>query len=595
MKVNNRILSVFSSLILLSLFGCAVSHSTSSRMTLQNETPHSIVEQGTDYKDTLYRAKNISTKDLLVGKQKIILDNHLGRDGQLAVTQADFQKPNSTYVIRSVFNLMGGEISIPSDCALVFDGGGFENGAIIGNETTLLYTGTIFNDVNIKGSWDVPEIHSSMFGDVNTACDRLKDVMALTNSNVENIVYIDRGNYTLEVDEVAEHLLPLKSHTTIILEGTINVIGNSFPRYRILSMFDISDVTIKGSGRIIGDRDKHAYIPESPDPESKRGFNTTHEYGHGIQIANSRNIDISGISISNCIGDGVCINGTDISCRNLTITNCRRQGISVVGGERISILECDISHVWGSKKAGFGIDVEPGSGHNVSSVRISNCNITSCNGGINTQCHSFESVKHVTISNCYLSGFAKDIIKEDGHEQYIAAMCFGARDVEWINCTIEDTNTMMYIEDAVDFAIKQCNLVSRGSHYGIILRNNRGDVVIDDNDIYLYDAKSQSTKGVAIANLHNAVVVNNEILADNLSFSGDTDCQNVVLSGNTIDAKWEPGRVVRDSRVENNTFTQRVVLNDVIQSSVNGNRMHSLKVKKKYDSIIFSNSIEKTK
>lgn len=527
-----------------------------------------------------------NTRDLSKGKKRIVLRN------SPILIQNDLSTAKTVYVIKQDFDLQGATIAVPEDCVLVFEGGSIKNGTIVGNRTSIIYDGTIFNSIRIQGTWDVPVIHCSMFGDSQTRCNSLQNILALTDSEVENTVYVEEGYYTLKVCEVTEHLLKLKSHTTIILDGNISVEGNSFPRYRIFSIKDVDNITIKGHGTIIGDRYEHSYIPDAPEPESKRGFNTTHEYGHGIEISNSNNIEMSGITIKDCIGDGICINGKNISCKDITISYCRRQGISITGGEYISITDCNISHVWDSRKAGFGIDIEPRIGNFASYISISDCNIDSCNGGMNFQCHDFESVKHVRVRDCTLSTFGLDTNKGEGREQYRAVMCFGASDVMISNCSIEDHNPLVYVEDAVDFSIMHSKLLTIGSLYSIVVRKLRGIVTLHKNQIQMYENESRKNGyGVAIANLHNAVLTNNDIVSRNLSYSTDTDCNDLVLTNNNINATWEPGRCISDSRIEGNTFTKKVLLKDVKRSSIVGNKVQSLKVKNNDNSNIDNNTI----
>lgn len=600
-SVTVLVVAIFTIIVGFSQCGCGMVRHAESKSTLQisgnqidliaTKSSKGMVEE-----DSIeYELKEAGPK---VIKRKITLKGHHDDEAEYSqramLRQSDFKQKNTAYIIKHDFDLMGGTIVMPVDCELVFEGGSLNNGIIIGNNTSIIYSGAIFNGIGIKGNWNVPEIRSGMFGDVTLKVNRLKDVIALTNSKVENTVYIEEGDYFLDVSYVTEHLLPLTSNTTVNLEGTIRVKGNSFPRYRIFSIVDVNNVVVKGNGKIVGDRDWHNYTPEVPDPESKRGLNTTHEYGHGIQIYNSTNVEVSGISITKCIGDGICIIGTDVACKNLDVSYCRRQGISIVGGERISISDCCIAHIWGSRKAGFGIDIEPAGENTASDITITNCDISTCNGGINVQCHTFECVNSVNIINCLLSTFAQDNIKEDGHEQYRAMMCFGARDCEVKGCTIEDASTcLVYVEDAVAFAMRECNLISRGSRYGIILRESRGTVTLHKNIISMFDRDSKNPHGIAIANLNNAILTDNEIISDEFSASGDTDIRNVVLRGNIINARWETGREVSGSTIEKNTFKKRVVLDKVNESTLKDNQMYSLKVKSKDRSEIISNKTER--
>ena len=597
-SVTVLVIAIFTIIVGFSQCGCGMVRYAESKSTLQTSGNQIDLiatksSKGMIEEDSIeYELKEAGPK---VIKRKITLKGHHDDEAEYSqramLRQSDFKQTNTAYIIKHDFDLMGGTIVMPVDCELVFEGGSLNNGIIIGNNTSIIYSDAIFNGIGIKGNWNVPEIRSGMFGDVTLKVNRLKDVIALTNSNVENIVYIENGNYLLEVSYVTEHLLPLTSNTTVNLNGTISVIGNSFPRYRIFSVYNANNVIIKGNGKIIGDRDLHTYTPEAPEPESKRGLNTTHEYGHGIQIYNSIFVEVSGISITKCIGDGICIIGTDVVCKNLDVSYCRRQGISIVGGERISITDCRISHIWGSKKAGFGIDIEPSSEYTASDISITNCGISKCNGGINTQCHTFESVKNVKISDSYLSTFAQDNIKEEGREQYRALMCFGARDCEVKGCTIEDSSTcLVYVEDAVNITFANNRITGRGSRYGIVLRKNRGTVAINKNHIYMYERDSQKLSGSAVANLHNAVVKDNEIYSEDLSVTGDTPCKNVVLRGNTIYAQWESSAEINRCTIENNYFSRKVTLNNVIESTVEGNSMQSLKVRHSSKSRVNSNT-----
>ena len=531
--------------------------------------------------------QSVSTirKNMFKGKKRVELKGEVlkkqGSANLLILSQAEINKANTIYVVKKDFNLQGNRISIPKNCVLLFEGGSLNNGIIYGNNTYVEYKETVFNEISVGGTWNIPIVYSSIFGDATTNVNRLKDVIALTNPDIENTVYIEKGNYSLKASKVGDHLLPLVSNTTIVLDGTVSVLGNNYPRYRVFSIFDACNVTIKGNGTIVGDREQHDYVPETPDPESPRGLNSSHEFGHGVEIVNSNEVTISDIRITNCVGDGVRIIGTDVICKNLTIDHCRRQGISV-HGERIQIDSCVITNIWGVNKAGFGIDVEPD--EYAAYVSINGCKIESCNGGINCQAYSVGKVKFVRIHDCHLSLFAQDKIEK--HEQYRAFMCFNAYDVEVSNCTIEDSNPLMYIEGGEDIFIRQNQLITKGSQFGINMRGSRGTLYIDGNTISMYDGPSISAKGIAIVNLHNAVVSNNVIQSGNLSYSWDTPCKDVILRENTIDAKWEPGVEVNGCKVENNKINRNVVLDNVVGSRIEGNTIQSIRVKNSENSSI---------
>lgn len=534
-------------------------------------------------------------KNALKGKKQVVQNGRSTTDGQQLLTQSDFSKENVVYVIKKNFDLKGGRVVLPAGCALSFEGGSLNNGVIVGDKTVIVYDGTIFNGINIEGTWNVPEIKTTMFADAEKVVNRLTDVIALTSPEVDNTVYVENGDYTLEVSTYGKHILPVNSNTTIILEGTLSLLGTEYPRYRIFSIRDAENITIRGNGKgkIVGDKDLHTYTPEVPDPESKRGLNSTHEYGHGIEITNSNNIDISGITITKCIGDGICIYGTDVSCSDIVVTYCRRQGISVGKGQRISISSCKISNIFGSRKAGFGVDIEPDDGNAVSDVIVNNCDITFCNGGIGCMGHKLGDVRNVLFYNCHLSTFGLDI--HPNSMQHRAVVSARAVNCEIRSCVFEEFKNRMvvFIEEADNFRFVNNQLTSHGSQFGLVLRGMRGFIYVKKNRISMYERDSDRSYGVALTNLHNAIVMDNEINADNLSFSADTDCKNVIMKGNTIEAKWEPGREISVCKVENNIFKKSVSLGPVKDLTLKNNQMYSLKVKSREKSEIVSNKTER--
>lgn len=581
-------------ILFMSQCGCCVAKRADSINTKQpTDNKFSYIEKRnasllSDMDSIVLTLKEVGPKTI---KGKVVLKKHYGNNRNHAnkpvLDQSNFVKTNTSYVIKHDFDLMGRRIILPEDCELLFEGGSLNNGILIGNNTSVSYSGSVFKGISIGGNWDVPVIHSSMFVDATTCINRLQDVIALSNPKVENIINIEKGNYTLEVYEVGEHLLPLNSNSTVVLDGTVNILGNSFPRYRVFSIFDANNVIVKGGGYIIGDKDVHTYTPEVLDPESPRGRNTSHEFGHGVEIGNSNNISITGISISKCIGDGVCIIGKDVVCKKLKIDNCRRQGIAVLG-ERILIDSCYITNIWGVNHAGFGIDVEPDD--HAYYVTISNCKIMNCNGGINCQSHKFESVQNVDIHDCYLSTFAQDNIEK--HDQYRAFICTSSCLININNCQFEDSNNLISITGARDIHITNSRFITRGARYCAYFRDNRGMVHLEKNKFFMYDRRSKTPNGVAFLNLHNAFVVENEIYSENLSRSNlKIDCKNVILKGNTIESGWEPNIALSDCKIENNRFKKKVIIGKIENSTVERNSMPSLRINNPSNSRISSNRL----
>ncbi len=98
---------------------------------------------------------------------------------------------------------------------------------------------------------------------------------------------------------------------------------------------------------------------------TKRDYHYTYEYGTGITIANSNNIEINGTVIKDTIGDciGTSAPPLKVTVDNLKIIDCtlenaRRQGISLVAtGENYLIQGCNIGKINGVDPQS-GIDIE---------------------------------------------------------------------------------------------------------------------------------------------------------------------------------------------------------------------------------------------
>lgn len=98
---------------------------------------------------------------------------------------------------------------------------------------------------------------------------------------------------------------------------------------------------------------------------TKRTLYYTYEFGSGLTVADSNNIEINGVTIKSCIGDCICTIAPPlkVTVDNLNIINCnlensRRQGISFVAtGESYLVKDCNIGNINGTDPQS-GIDFE---------------------------------------------------------------------------------------------------------------------------------------------------------------------------------------------------------------------------------------------
>ena len=346
-------------------------------------------------------------------------------------------KANSTVEITRNWDLKGKTVVLPDGITLNVKNGEIQNGTLVGKKTKIAGKKTnVFNKVNIEGSWNVPIISSRLFVDL---CEdnALRNVMALTDTSVRNVVTIEKGNYSIKLVKNQETGIYVRSNTTLFLNGTIRLEPNSFTNYHVVEATG-RNIVIKGKGTIIGDKVTHT--------------GTSGEWGMGLDIAGGSNIKISGLTIKNCWGDCIYIGGKS---KNVTIDSCslnngRRQGISITNANGITIKNCHISKVSGTNPQ-YGIDVEPNKGCEVDSILIDNVTVTDCHGGIMCWRDTGATIKNVIVRNCKVSGTkvkypicmmrAESIIIENCEVDSQSDYCILVQDVNNLNASSNKWHT----------------------------------------------------------------------------------------------------------------------------------------------------------
>lgn len=185
--------------------------------------------------------------------------------------------------------------------------------------------------------------------------------------------------------------------SSLILKPTADV------RYQIISLHGIENVKIYNP-KLIGDRDKH--------------LDSKGEWGFGIDIRGSRNVEIYNINISDCWGDGIVLVKTlrnikpGITKQNIfatenikiiggIINNVRRNGITIAGGKDVLLKNLLISNINGTNPMA-GIDIEPDdSSNDLANINIDNVKINNANVGIDLHLGHYGDPnlsKSVTIS-----------------------------------------------------------------------------------------------------------------------------------------------------------------------------------------------------
>lgn len=332
-----------------------------------------------------------------------------------AAIQNKFNKASVIYKITKDINLNGGTLTIPAECTLDFQGGSFTNGTIVGTNSDIRADEhvTIFRGIIITGTWKVKEISSGWFNFVQTVgynnLQNFNNLFALTSGSFSGTVNIDGGTYYITISNRDTDFISINDNTIVNLSGTIRLNPNNLNNYEIVKIVGKNNITIQGGGTIYGDVEGHT--------------GTTGEWGMGITILDGNDITIKGITVRNCWGDGIYIGQTEntvnnypinILIDNVTVTNNRRQGISITSVQNLTIRNCRVLNTGAIKftAPGAGINIEP----NIANAMLENINIEGCYFAGNTKGNSGDllitalifgsevnTTFKATISNCYFS------------------------------------------------------------------------------------------------------------------------------------------------------------------------------------------------
>lgn len=167
-------------------------------------------------------------------------------------------------------------------------------------------------------------------------------------------IHLSRPHYIRPV--LGNEALFISSDTTLVFEtgARIENLAHNLDRYEMLMISDVENV------RVV-----------NPVLDGRRDLNaaTTGEYGNGIQILGAcKSIEIVNPVTNNMWGDGIFIGQQlfaapyavpeDVRVVNHSANNCRRQGMSIAGGVRVTVDGPRWTNTIGTDPA-CGLDIEP--------------------------------------------------------------------------------------------------------------------------------------------------------------------------------------------------------------------------------------------
>lgn len=324
-----------------------------------------------------------------------------------------FSQINDKIIIASgIIDLHGATKCLPKNYTLIVKNGIIKNGTLIGNQTKLQCSGKIFDNVHIKGIWNIPHISTSMFADLSYE-NALKDVLALAHPKVQNTIIIEKGDYQVAVRKNADACLIIPGNSSLIINGTVRLKPNTYQRCDIIRAKG-NNIKISGSGSIVGDKHTH--------------LGTDGEWGMGIRFHGAINSSVRELTIKDCWGDCIYVGGNS---KNVLIENCmldhgRRQGVSVTKADGVTIRNCRISNVSGTNPE-YAIDLEPNANDTVKNILIENVEVVDCEGGflatIGKRNVEKKNIGKVQIRNCNVSALSKYPIRMSSCESLSVEDC----------------------------------------------------------------------------------------------------------------------------------------------------------------------------
>lgn len=213
------------------------------------------------------------------------------------------------------------------------------------------------------------------------------------------------------------------------------------------------------------------------------------EWGMGIAVRNSRNICLSKCNIDQCWGDNIYITGdtkethsVNVTIKECTLKNARRNNISVISADTVNILSCQIlktaelQDVISMTAPNSGIDLEPN--HNkaeyVSMVTVKDSHFYLNNvGAVGIQIYNNLLGKGLEVKNCTFVGM----------KNAFASARF--REMKIDSCTFEDVALPVYLNQAKNVIIQDC--IYKTDKTGKLLLQVKGDAF--DTNIRQYNNK----------------------------------------------------------------------------------------------------------
>lgn len=478
----------------------------------------------------------------------------------------DDVQPNTTIVIDCVMDLDGQTITLPANVTLEYVGGDIVNGILNFSEGSLI-SGELLNASLILEGTN-PQLIDPVFnfdpkrwGIVEGRTT--SEIAQKNNDTLESIMFRvkELGGKTFKIDKIDAYFevgkvtsttsntnfyatieainIPSDFNLVMTDNSHLRVFPNNAPKYCLLAVREANNVSITG-GNLYGDRDEHDYSTGE----------STHEWGHVMELKAATNTTITNVKMVNGSGDGIKISelkftyqsnhkpSKNINLKDCTFDSNRRNNISITGGSEIKVENNLILNAGIDTQNSTGTD--PKVGIDVEATRASDGN-----GGYLL----YEKAEHIMIKNNIVKGsviaaitvhIGNNVTIESNTTENSLSYSY-THGTKIINNTITagslsgdtgiDAGKNTSVDTIYDNEVSGNTIT--GFNVGINVKNR--DVKVFDNIII--DFKN----GIFPKDLKNARIYNNTLTSDRESSRGVfvnlSSLDNVVIENNDITVK----------------------------------------------------------
>ena len=420
----------------------------------------------------------------------------------------NFEKADK-YIVSSVIDLVGQNITLPDSSLLVFKRlGCIVNGSIEGNDIYIksFWRRTRFGKgVLLKGNrWKAKLAYSEWFG------------------VVANCILDHDGKYISGTDNYQPFQNLLKFNNVEIQNGVYYVDGN-LQTLCSNQKIEGNGATIKGRYRnrfagilTIGSHYLNEPITENVTIQNLSLIGMRYEaedktqWAHGIVIKNARDIKLKRITCSYCKGDGFNIaetftDGVISIPMEIELEDCKsiknyRCGLSITGGSDIRIRNSSFNYTIGQDPQ-CGIDIEP------NEYKVAD------GGFIIPEC------KQILIDNCVFEHNNRHSVKIEAPKVCDELNSFPITTVTIQNSSFANNGISIWRVDSL--AILNCDIKSDVATNGIVFQNaTQQNVLLESINIYNNSQGKPEANGIYISPGHTRhnLNFNNITIKGNLSY-----------------------------------------------------------------------------